>query len=217
MKINKYLIEVLVIFFSITMAFIVEDWRESRQGIKDFIMIMDEIERDIRLDSIEMYSDKKNIINQINCIDQLLDAGPLTKIDSKFCLDRIMFVDWPDYVLTGNDQLKNSKVIASSYNDDLMFKIYEYYQWVEFHYLLIDPTITEVHELKEYFINRGIPPIENDTITKSGVDSFRELRMDTEFITRLKYIKYNRRSELRIYNVMQRKSKIILEMFNSFK
>jgi hypothetical protein len=199
------------------MAFIVDDWRENRQDIEDFSMIMDEIERDIRLDSMEIYSDKMRIINQINCIDQLLDADPLIRIDSEFCLDRIMFVDWPDYVLTGNEQLKNSKIISSGYNADLMIKIYEYYQWVEFHYLLIDPTITEVHELKEYFINRGFPPIENDKLTKSELDSLRELQMDTEFITRLEYLKYNRREELRVYNAMERKSKNILDMFRRSK
>ena len=96
-----------------------------------------------------------------------------------------------------------------------MFEIYEYYQWVDYHYLLIGPSTIEVHELQEYLINKGFPPLENETFTERDVDAFRKLRMDTKFITRLKYLRYNRKEELRIYESMEIKNNIILDMFNS--
>ena len=93
MKIGKYLLEVVVIFVSVMMAFIAEDWRENRQDMEDFSLIMDEIENDIRLDSIEMYSDKRRINDQINCLDQLLNDGSLITIDCISCLELIMFIE----------------------------------------------------------------------------------------------------------------------------
>lgn len=215
MKIGKYLLEVVVIFVSVMMAFIAEDWRENRQDMEDFSLIMDEIENDIRLDSIEMYSDKRRINDQINCLDQLLNDGSLITIDSISCLELIMFIDWPDYVLTGFDQLKNSKIISSGKNAQLMNEIYEYYQWVDYHIFLLSTSVSEVHELKEYFINRGFPPVDHEPFTKSDVNSFQKLQIDTELITRIKYLKYNRRMELRIYEMMGRKNKVILDLFNN--
>ena len=126
-----------------------------------------------------------------------------------------MFIDWPDYVLTGFDQLKNSKIISSGKNAQLMNEIYEYYQWVDYHIFLMGTSVSEVHELKEYFISREFPPVDHEPLTKSDVNSFQELQMDTELITRLKYLKYTRRMELRIYEKMGRKNKIILDMFNN--
>jgi hypothetical protein len=214
-KIRKYLIEVSVIFIGVMMAFIAENWRANLQDIEDFRMILDEIKKDIRFDSIEIPSDKMTVNYQINCIDQLLNDDSLIWNDSIPCLDLIRFNDWPDYVLTGFDQLKNSKIISVGYNDQLMFKIYEYYQWVDYHYLLTGPAAIEVHELQEYLIKKGFPPIKNETFTEGDIDAFRKLRMDTEFITRLKYLRYNREEQLRIYETMERKSSIILDMFNN--
>jgi len=215
-KIRKYLIEVSVIFIGVMMAFIAENCRSNRQDIEDFRMVLDEIKKDIRLDSIEMPSDKMRVINQINCIDQLLnDDYSLIGNDSIPCFDYIRYNDWPDYVLTGFDQLKNIEITSEGYNDQLMFKIYEYYQWVDYHYQLFGPATNEVHELQEYLINKGFPPLENKTITERDIAAFRKLRMDTTFITRLKYLRYNRKNELRVYEEMERKSNIILGMFNS--
>lgn len=222
-KIRKYLIEISVIFIGVMMAFIAENCRSNRQDVQDFRMILDEIEKDIRLDSIEIPSDKMRVINQINCINQLLsddyslinDNYSLSGKDSIPCFDYIRFYDWPDYVLTGFDQLKNSKIISEGYNDQLMSKIYEYYQWVDYHYQLIGPAAVEAHELQVYLINKGIPPIENKTFEERNIDALRKLQMDTKFITRLKYLRYNLKNELRVYEAMERKSNNILDMFNS--
>lgn len=228
-QIRKYLIEAFVIFLGVMMAFIAENWRENLQDTEDFRMIMQEIEKDIRLDSIEMHDDKSRIIKQINCIDQLL-GGNLSFLGSprgaiqespkgmrieRTCLDIIMFYDWPDYVTTGYRQLENSKIVPAGYDDTLMMKIYEYYQWIDYHYLNVGPAIKDVQELQQYFVAKGFPPIENDTITESELDAFHKLLKDTAFVTRLKYVKYNRREELRIYEAMQEKSEALLKMFGT--
>ena len=41
--------------------------------------------------------------------------------------------------------------------------------------------------------------------------------MDTEFIIRLKYLRNNRKEDLRVYKEMERKNKIILDMFRRSK
>lgn len=221
-KIRTYLVEVFVVFLGVMLAFIAENWRENLQDKEDFRMIMYEIEKDIRLDSIEMHSDKSSIIGQIDCIDKLLHEPlsilglPKGSLPNRTCLDIIMFYDWPDYVTTGYRQLENSKNVPAGYDDDLMMKIYEYYQWIDYHYLLVDPAISDVQELQKYFIGKGFPPIEKDSLAESDLAAFQKLQRDADFVTLLKYLKYNRKLELRVYEVMQKKSSAILEMFKAY-
>lgn len=220
-KIRAYLIEVFVIFLGVMLAFIAENWRENLQDKEDFRMIMHEIEKDIRLDSIEMHSDKSAIIDQIGCIDKLLNeplsllGRPKGSLPNRTCLDIIMFYDWPDYVTTGYHQLENSKIVPAGYDEGLMMKIYEYYQWIDYHYLLVGPAINDVQELQRYFIEKGFPPVEKDTLSESDLAAFQNLQRDTVFVTLLKYLKYNRKMELRVYEEMQEKSTTILEMFKT--
>ena len=221
-KVRKYLIEAFVIFLGVMMAFITENWRENLQDREDFRTIMFEIEKDIRLDSIEMISDKRDILGQINCIDKLLNERlsllglPKGSLPNRTCIDIIMFYDWPDYVTTGYHQMENSKIVPAGYDEELMMKIYEYYQWIDYHYLLVGPAIKDAQDLQDYFISRGFPPIEKDTLTKSDLEAFKSLQRDTTFVTRLKYLKYNRRMELRVYNEMQKKSSAILQKFRTY-
>ena len=220
-QIQKYLIEAFVIFLGVMMAFVAENWRENLQDKEDFRMIMHEIEKDIRLDSIEMIGDKMRVIRQIDCIDQLLNGSirllklPKGSRPNRTCLDIIMLYDWPDYVTTGYRQLENSKIVSAGYEDLLMMKIYEYYQWIDYHYLNIGPAIYDVQELQKYLIAKGVSPIVNDTITESEMDAFQKILEDSVFVTRLKYLKYNRKEELRIYEVMERKNGALLELFNA--
>jgi hypothetical protein len=222
LKIQRYIIEVFVVFLGVMLAFLAENWRENLQDKEDFRMIMQEIAKDIRLDSIEMRDDKSRIIAQINCIDKILggDLGlrelPNTSRLERTCLDIIMFYDWPDYVTTGYRQLENSKIVPAGYDEVLLMKIYEYYQWIDYHYLNVGPAINDVQELQKYFIGRGFPPIENDTITERELVAFQQILKDTSFVTLLKYLKYNRREELRIYEAMQVKSGALLKMFSAF-
>lgn len=215
-KIRNYFIEAFVIFLGVMMAFIAENWRESLQDKEDFRDIMREIEKDIRLDLIEMQSDKARILEQVNCIDQLLSKDLLERPGSRWrtCFDLVMFFDWPDYVLTGFNQLENSKVVSDEYDDELMNHIYEYYQWVDYHYLLTGPAIRDSRDLQSYLITKGFAPINKEAITEGIVEEFEEIRTDPEFVTRLKYLQYNRREELRVYEGMEAKSKSILEMFD---
>ncbi|MEJ2584354.1 MAG: hypothetical protein P8Z38_04735 [Robiginitalea sp.] len=218
-KVRKYLIEAFVIFLGVMMAFITENWRDDLQDAEDFRRIMQEIEKDIRLDSVEMQSDKNRIIRQIDCIDRLLNDSlgllglPKGSRPNRTCLDLIMIYDWPDYVTTGYHQLENSKIVPAGYDDNLMMKIYEYYQWIDYHYLNVGPAIDDVQELQKYFIRMGFAPIEKDTITESEAIAFQKIQKDSVFVTLLKYLKYNRKEELRIYEVMERKSAALLRMF----
>ncbi|WP_445384145.1 hypothetical protein ACT6NV_08990 [Robiginitalea sp. IMCC44478] len=221
-KIRKYLLEVLVIFLGVMLAFIAENWRENLQDKADFRMIMHEIEKNIRLDSIEMLSDKRDIIGQLDCIDKLLNEPlsilglPKGSLPNRTCLDIIMFYDWPDYVTTGYHQLENSKIVPAGFDEELMMKIYEYYQWIDYHYLLVEPTIRDVQKLQQYFIDKGFPPIEKDSLTERDVAVYERLQKDTVFVTMLKYLKYNRKLELRVYKEMQKKSSAILESFKAY-
>lgn len=220
-QIRKYLIEAFVIFLGVMMAFITENWRENLQDKEDFRMIMNEIEKDIQLDVIEMQDDKSRVISQIDCIDQILKGRlsilnlPKSSRPNHTCLDKIMFYDWPDYVTTGYRQLENSKIVPAGYNDELMMKIYEYYQWIDYHYLNVGPAINDVQEFQKYLISKGFPPLEKDTITGRYRAAFENLLRDPVFITMLKYLKYNRKEELRIYESMEIKSEALLQMFNT--
>ena len=217
-KISKYLIEILVIFIGVMMAFIADNWRENNQDREDFRKIMYEIEKDIRLDSIEMLDDKSRVIHQINCLDMFLDdsiweAYTLENKAIKTCFESILFFDWPDYVLTGFNQLLTSKIVSSDYGDELMAYIYEYYQWTDYHYLRKNQAVADTYDLQQYFIDNGFPPLEDDALSENEIEAFNRLRKDPNFIAQLKYLQLNRKEELRIYENMQRKSNNLLAMF----
>lgn len=220
-KTGKYLLEALVVFLGVMMAFLADSWRESLQDQEEFEMIMNEIKKDIQLDINEIQSDRSRILRQIDCLDQLLE-GDLSILDlpragrpNFTCLDIIMWYDWPDYVTTGYHQLENSKMVPADYDDELITRIYEYYQWIDYHYLLVNPSISDVQELQKFMIGKGFPPIAEEKISERDMEAFHDLLDDPEFVVRLKYLQYNRREELRIYEEMDEKSRAIIEMFNN--
>ncbi|UCD61615.1 MAG: hypothetical protein JSV59_03315 [Flavobacteriaceae bacterium] len=221
-KISKYIVEISIIFIGVMMAFLADNWREENQDSEDYRKIMNEIENNIRLDSIEMVSDKSDVIKQIECLDMFLDDShwEKEKIDGNQlapCFRLMLFVDWPDYVLTGFNQLLSSKIVTEDYDSELMFRIYEYYQWTDFHYLRIGQTVTETYDLQRYLINNEFYPEESDAFTQGEIEVFQKLRVDAVFRTQLKYLRANRKEELRIYNYMQDRTQLILNLFRKAK
>lgn len=221
-KISKYLIEISIIFIGVMMAFLADNWREENKDREDYRKIMNEIENNIRLDSIEIVIDKADVLQQIECLDMLLDDSlwDNESIDGNQlapCFGSILFVDWPDYVLTGFHQLLSSKIVSEDYDGELMFSIYEYYQWTDFHYLRTGQTVTETNDLQRYLINKGFYPEKTEAFTQGEIEVFQKLREDSVFKTQLKYLRANRKEELRIYNYMQDRSRHILNLFREAK
>jgi hypothetical protein len=56
-KAKEYLIEFIVIFISISLAFLSENWREKMQDKEDYDLILNEIHANLLLDSIEFVND----------------------------------------------------------------------------------------------------------------------------------------------------------------
>lgn len=221
-KISKYLIEISIIFIGVMMAFLADNWREENQDKEGYRKIMNEIENNIRLDSIEILIDKSDVLKQIECLDMFLDDSLWDKESTDgnhlaSCFRLMLFVDWPDYVLTGFNQLLSSKIVSDDYDGELMFRIYEYYQWTDFHYLRIGQSVTETNDLQRYLIKKGFYPEETEAFTQRDIDAFQKLREDSIFKTQLKYLRSNRKEELRIYNYMQDRSAHILNLFREAK
>lgn len=102
-----------MVVIGILIALQVNNWREEQQDIKDFNLIIKEIGNNIRMDSIEMAIDVNDIKKQIECLEFLMNDDNSIPNDSlSTCIARIMHTLWPDYHITGIEQLKNSKNVS---------------------------------------------------------------------------------------------------------
>ena len=108
-------------------------------------------------------------------------------------------------------------IVSEDYDGELMFRIYEYCQWTDFHYLRIGQTVTETYDLQRHLINKSFYPQKTEAFTQEEIEVFRKLRENTVFMTQLKYLLANRKEELRIYNYMQERSRHILNLFREAK
>jgi hypothetical protein len=131
-KAKEYLIEFIVIFISISLAFLSENWREKMQDKEDYDLILNEIHANLLLDSIEFVNDISFIEKQITSIDRLLDAVHPCPVDSlRLYFDMLMYnYRWPDVKATGIDQLRNSKNLDPG--SELISEVNNYYTWTEY-------------------------------------------------------------------------------------
>ena len=162
-KARAYFLEFLVIFISISFAFISENWRENLQDKEDFELILQEIHANLLLDSIEFKRDISTIEMQIRSIDRLLDVeNPCPKDSLEYHFDSFMYsYRWPDVKSTGIDQLRNSKNMDP--NSELITEINNYYTWTEYlkestPYQYIMPQNT----FNEWVIENELMPIRDD-------------------------------------------------------
>ena len=221
MKYSKHLFEVLVIFASVMMAFLAEDWREQRQDVQDFNLIIDEIEVNVRLDINEIEIDLRDIQNQIHSLSRLIYDGVNLPSDSlNIFMRNVMITHWPQYNSTGIDQLRNSKNEGTK-PERLMRAIYDYYLFVNWQ-REITPSFfgIELEKLREYLISEGLSPagagvnFGSAALPESDIDAYKKALSNEEFIVRLKHLRDNRIHELEIFEYMWRKGSRLLELFN---
>lgn len=131
-KAKAYVLEFLVIFLSISFAFLSENWRENLQDKEDFELILDEIHANLVLDSIEFARDIENIGRQIHSIDRLMNSDNRSPNDSiEYYFGQLMYhFRWPDVKSTGIGQLRNSKTINP--DSELISEVNNYYTWTEY-------------------------------------------------------------------------------------
>ncbi len=160
-NIKKYILEFLVIFLSISVAFLSENWRENLQDREDFTLILDEIHANLMLDSLEFANDIAFIEIQIGAIERLLDLeNPPPSDSATYYFDLFMYsYRWPDVKSTGIDQLRNSKNLDP--NSTLISEVNNYYTWTEFlkestPYQYIMPQNT----FNEWVVENELVPIE---------------------------------------------------------
>ena len=220
MKYRKHLFEVLVIFASVMMAFIAEDWREQRQDLQDFNLIIDEIEANVRLDIYEIEIDIRKTREQIHSLNRLIYEGANLPSDSlNIFMRNIMVTHWPQYNTTGIDQLKNSKNEGSK-PKRLMRAIYDYYLYINWQ-VDITPSFfgTQIEKLREYLISEGLSPAGAGLdyapviLPESDIVAYRKALSNEEFIVRLKHLQNNRIHELEIFEYMWEKGSLLLELF----
>jgi len=220
MIVKKHFLEVIVIFFSVMLAFIAEDWRENRQGNKDFNNILVEIENNVRLDSIELGIDVKDIQIQLKCLELLLGEEQLLSNDSiSICIARIMHTHWPDYITTGIDQLRNSQNLSQ--NSELMEAIYDYYTYSKYHEAITPFFFTEqVENLREYLIKERLSPsgagiYASVKFDENEIQSYRKALIKPELQARLKHLHNNRKHMMEFYQKrMQIKCQKLLTLLN---
>lgn len=131
-KAKAYILEFLVIFLSITVAFLSENWRENLQDKEDYELILEEIHANLVLDSIEFTLDIVKIESQIHSIDRILNVDNPCPPDSiEYHFGQIMYhFRWPDVKSTGIGQLRNSKTIYP--DSELISVVNNYYTWTEY-------------------------------------------------------------------------------------
>lgn len=131
-KVKAYILEFFVIFLSITVAFLSENWRENLQDKEDYELILEEIHANLVLDSIDFALDISKIESQIRSIDRILDVDNPCPLDSiEYHFDQIMYhFRWPDVKSTGIGQLRNSKTIYP--DSELISVVNNYYTWTEY-------------------------------------------------------------------------------------
>jgi hypothetical protein len=131
-KAKAYLLEFLVIFVSISFAFLSENWREQLQEKEDYELILEEIHANLLLDSVEFENDIAFIEKQIHSCDRLLDSLNLCPSDSLEYYFRLLMYNyrWPDVKSTGIGQLRNSTNLDPK--SGLISEVNNYYTWTEY-------------------------------------------------------------------------------------
>jgi hypothetical protein len=225
MRFKKHFFELLVIFLSVMLAFFTDNWRENRQDIRqdheDFNLIIQEINYNLRLDSIELDVDVGDIKRQIEYLELLINLEQTFKKDSlSFYLARIMNTHWPDYNVTGLNQLRNSKSMSTK-SDSLINSIHDYYllrNWLmDINPIFFSP---QIEKLRDYLINRGLPPVgaaqfANIKLEKDEIEAYMVALKTSELTNRLKHLHNNRLHMLEVYQIMQRRCFNLLELFRN--
>ena len=223
-KYSRYAIgEILLVVVGILIALSINNWNEGRKEIGDFNNILKEIEKSIKLDSIELDIDVRDIQIQLNCSNLLLYNEQSIPDDSiSICMAKIMHTHWPDYNTTGIDQFRNSKNISQN-NEELILAIYDYYAFAEYHDDVAPVFFTQqVENLREYLIREKLSPagagiFANVNFDKDEVAAYREALNKQEFRVRLKHLHNNRLHMIEFYqNQMQVRCYKLLGMFKAY-
>jgi hypothetical protein len=187
-KAKAYLLEFLVIFISISFAFLSENWREQLQDKEDYHLILQEIHANLLLDSIEFLRDIAIIEHQIHAIKRLLDTENPAPIDSlEHYFGAFLYsYRWPDVKSTGIDQLRNSKNMDP--NSDLITEINNYYTWTEY---LKESTpyqyIMPQNGFNEWVIENELVPVEKE-LNQLDPFKYRQLRIRLQHLERTKQL-----------------------------
>ena len=207
-KAKAYFLEFLVIFISISFAFLSENWRENLQDKEDFELILQEIHANLLLDSIEFKSDIATIERQVSSIDRLLDAeNPCPKDSLEYHFDSFMYsYRWPDVKSTGIDQLRNSKNMDP--NSELITEINNYYTWTEY---LKESTpyqyIMPQNAFNEWIVENELMPIQDDLLSLDPV-KYNQLIIRLEHLSRTKRLQYG------VYNYGLSRIVNLLQLFD---
>ena len=200
MKFRKYFFEVIVIFASVMLAFIAEDWREERQDQEDFDLIIEEIKSNIRLDSIELTQDIDAIRTQIMAADRLLKYEPDQSVNQLIQDFMIItqFTRWADYKSTGITQLRNSKVLPN--NSAVIDEINRYYTYLEYsRESTPNRWVRIIDDFKQLMIDLGLPPPDLSLDPKEK-NKIALAITNPKVRSHVHHIKQNRQQQLSIWN-----------------
>lgn len=192
-KLKGYMLEFLVIFVSISIAFISENWREQLQEKEDYGLILDEIHANLVLDSIEFRNDINAITFQIISINRLLERENPSPADSlDYYFEQLMYrFRWPDVKSTGIGQLRNSTNLDP--DSKLISEVNNYYTWTEY---LKESTpyqyIIPQNGFSEWIIQNGMVPAQSSF---SGLDPLKRRQLDI----RLQHLKKTKELQRDVY------------------
>lgn len=209
-----FLLEFLIIFISVMLAFLTEDWRENRQDRKEYEAVLKEIESNIRRDSVEISNDCNYLENQLDEIISLIDsaqyfsAGRLHKL--VFEVGRIR---WPDFEFTGFEQLKNH--VSYPEDADLIRQINGHYSWLYFlierhEFMDIRPAV----HISDYLTKKEIAP-PYFQMSEEDSSHLRELFSEGEFLILLKNLVASKSEQLGYYRTGQQSGVALLRRFRN--
>ena len=208
-KAKAYILEFLVIFLSISVAFLSENWRENLQDKEDYELILEEIHANLLLDSVEFATDIANISNQILSIERILDEeNPCPQDSVEYHFGQFMYhFRWPDVKSTGIGQLRNSKTIHP--DSELISEVNNYYTWTEYlksstPYQYIIPQ----NDFNEWLLQNGLVIVNGDLKFMDPV-TYRQLRF------RLLHLKRNKELQRGSFRVGMSKIINLLNVFDT--
>jgi hypothetical protein len=208
-KAKAYILEFLVIFLSISFAFLSENWRENIQDKEDYGLILDEIHANLLLDSIEFARDISSISGQINAIDRILDTENPCPTDSiEYYFGQLMYhFRWPDVKSTGIGQLRNSKTIDP--DSELISEVNNYYTWTEY---LKESTpyqyILPQNDFNEWIVQNELVTV-NINLPHTDPGKYRHL------VIRLQHLKRTKELQRGVYRTGLTRIVDLLEIFES--